>query len=215
MHIFFDLDGTLTDSSPGIIRCINHAVVELGYTEFPAERLQPLIGAPLARIFAAVLSTEDVSVLDRAVAAYRVRFNEVGIFENALYEGVAEALDRLCRAGHLLQVVTAKPAAAARRVVQHFGIEQRFVAVRGPELSARACDKADLVRAALHLADSSAHESVMVGDRAADIHAAHQHGVPAVAALWGYGSHAELMAAAPAFAAHHIGDVVNWVERVA
>ena len=87
MHIFFDLDGTLTDSSPGIVRCINHALMELGHDAVTDIQLRGMIGAPLTRIFSTVLDCEDDGLLDRAVAAYHRRFNEVGIFENALYPG--------------------------------------------------------------------------------------------------------------------------------
>jgi phosphoglycolate phosphatase len=197
MHIFFDLDGTLTDSSPGIIRCIKHALVELGYEAVTDERVRGMIGSPLTRIFSEVLVCDDPGLLDRAVAAYRARFRAIGIFENALYPGVALSLEELCRSGHTLQIVTAKPADAARRVAAHFGIAKFFRALHGPEPSARDCDKAVLVGGALQLAGGDARAAMMVGDRAMDIVAAREYGVRAVAAGWGYGSRDELEAPAP------------------
>jgi phosphoglycolate phosphatase len=214
MHIFFDLDGTLTDSSPGIIGCINHALTELGYNAVAGDRLRGLIGAPLARIFSDVLGCADDELLDRAVAAYRIRFNEVGIFENALYPGIPEVLDRLCRNGHTLQIVTAKPAVAARRVAVHFGIAGFFRALHGPELSARECDKATLVGAALQVAGGNAQAGLMVGDRAADVLAARVHGVRAVAAGWGYGSPDELEQARPDYVAESVFDLERWLDAV-
>ena len=214
MHIFFDLDGTLTDSSRGIIRCINGALAELGRREVDEGRLRGLIGSPLTRIFSEVLSCEDEALLDRAVAAYRVRFNEVGIFENALYPGVADALDVLSRAGHTLQIVTAKPAVAARQVAEHFGIAGFFRALHGPELSARDCDKADLVGAALQIAGGDPSCAVMVGDREADMIAARAHHVRAVAAAWGYGSREELASARPEYVAESMPDLVRWLRTV-
>ncbi|HUE87872.1 MAG TPA: HAD hydrolase-like protein [Vicinamibacterales bacterium] len=214
MHIFFDLDGTLTDSSPGILRCVNHALAELGHSVVTDARLRGMIGSPLTRIFSDVLVCDDEAVLDRAVAAYRVRFNAVGIFENALYPGVAAALDHLCRSGHTLQIVTAKPAAAARRVAEHFGIAPFFRAMHGPELSARDCNKADLVGAALQVAGGNPRAALMVGDRAADMIAAREHRVRAVAAAWGYGSRDELERAAPEYVAETVPDLIRWVQTV-
>jgi len=214
MHIFFDLDGTLTDSSPGIICCINHALVELGHGTVTDDRLRGMIGSPLTRIFSDLLSCADDALLDRAVTAYRVRFNEIGIFENSLYPGVADALDVLSRTGHTLQIVTAKPAVAARRVVAHFGIAGFFRALHGPELSARDCDKADLVATALEFAGGDPHAAVMVGDRAADVLAAQGHRVRAVAAGWGYGSRDELEGAGPEYVAETLPDLVCWLRTV-
>ena len=211
MHIFFDLDGTLTDSSPGIIRCVNHALIQLGHGTVSDDRLRGMIGSPLRHIFADALSCEDEATVDRAVVAYRVRFNAVGVFENALYPGVADALSQLCRSGHALQIVTAKPAPAARRVVSHFGIAGFFRAVHGPQLSARDCDKAALVSSALQVAGGDPCAAMMVGDRAVDMIAARQNGVRAVAAAWGYGSCDELVSARPEYTAETMTDVVRWV----
>lgn len=211
LHLLFDLDGTLTDSAPGIVRCIDHALARLGRLPAGEARLRPMIGTPLAAIFAAVLDTTDAALLDDAVTRYRERFDTVGVFENALFPGIADALDAFAAAGHLLQVVTAKPTPAARRVIDHFAIAGRFVAVHGPALGDRTCDKADLVAAALTTGAATPGEAVMVGDRADDMRAAHRHGVRAVAAGWGYGAHAELHAAGPAYFAPSVAALRAWI----
>jgi phosphoglycolate phosphatase len=211
MLLLFDLDGTLTDSAPGIVGCINHALVAMARPPWPEVRLQPMIGTPLATIFAVVLESGDELLLDTAVRHYRQRFDAVGIFENALYPGVVAALDELRGAGHELRVVTAKPAPAARRVLDHFGIAGHFAAVHGPALTDRGCDKADLVAAALEAARMSPRAAVMVGDRVDDVRAARRHGVRAVAAGWGYGSHEELVAAGAEYLAPSIAHLREWL----
>ena len=72
----------------------------------------------------------------------------IGMFESSLFPGISSALSTFRQLGHVLQVVTAKPADAARAVVAHFDIERYFEAVHGPDLNDRTCNKADLVRAA-------------------------------------------------------------------
>jgi len=211
MHLFFDLDGTITDSSPGIIRCINHALVTLGHDRVPDGRLRTMIGPPLTTIFQTVLGSVDEAVLDRAVVAYRTRFDDVGIFENALFPGMADAIDELHRTGHTLQIVTAKPAVTASRVLAHFEMARFFDAVHGPALGARSCNKADLVATALQAASGDRQQAMMIGDRADDVLAARAHGVPAVAVAWGYGSRQELVAARPAYVAESATDLLQWV----
>jgi phosphoglycolate phosphatase len=211
MHLLFDLDGTLTDSAPGIVRCIDHALVGLGRAPAGEARLRPMIGTPLAAIFATVLDDAAPALIDDAIARYRERFDVVGIFENALFPGIVDALDAFAAAGHRLRVVTAKPAPAARRVLDHFAIADRFTAVHGPALGERHCDKADLVAAALAAGSIRPGDAVMIGDRVDDVRAARCHDVRAVAAGWGYGAHAELTAAGPEFFAPTIADLRAWV----
>lgn len=193
VHLFFDLDGTLTDSCPGIIRCVNHALAALGCAEEPDARLRGMIGQPLTQIFGAVIDGASDAAIDRAIVAYRERFDEVGVFENALYPGVAEGLERLVSRGRRLQIVTAKPAATASRVLDHFAIASYFDAVHGPSLSDRGCDKGALVGCALAHAKAAPGDAVMIGDRVDDVLAAKAHKVRAIGAGWGYGSRAELI----------------------
>ncbi len=211
MHLLFDLDGTLTDSFPGISRCINHALVELGRHSAPEGQLRGLVGAPLTMIFRELLASGDAALLDRAVAAYRARFNEVGIFENQVFPDIPEALDSFRASGHSLQVVTTKPAVFAKRVMNHFGIDGYFAAIHGPELTDQCCEKANLVKAALNITGGEPAGVVMVGDRAEDIDAARAHGVRAVGVGWGYAASAELAAAQPDYLAETVSDLVAWV----
>lgn len=213
MHLLFDLDGTLTDSSPGIIRCINFALTELGQAALPDAQLRGMIGRPLALIFERLLDTPDDATVDRAIDAFRVRFNDVGIFENSVFPGIAEALTHLRQSGHRLQVVTAKPLVNARRVVEHFGLLPLFDAVHGPALDHRACDKAELVADALRTAGDD-RTAVMIGDHADDIRAARRHGLRAAAVAWGYGTPDEIASAQPDYIAATTTDLVRWIETL-
>lgn len=211
MHIFFDLDGTLTDSCTGIIRCVNHALSELGCEAQTDDRLRAMIGRPLTDIFGAIMPAPDAGTIDRAIASYRVRFDDIGIFENALYPGVSEGLERLRAAGHRMRVVTAKPHLAATRVLEHFAIRHVFDGVHGPELTDRGCDKAVLLGIALRESRAAPAHSVMVGDRVDDVRAAAAHGVRAVGAGWGYGLPRELMDAGAAHVAADMDGLLGYL----
>jgi phosphoglycolate phosphatase len=209
-HVLFDLDGTLTDSSTGIVRCFTHALDSL---KVKAVDVLPrvCVGPPIAAAFQTLLQTQDMRIVERAIAAYRERYEAMGMFENALYSGIVPALRLLRQEGCRLRVVTTKPRAYAIRIVEHFGLDPFFDAVHGPDLDDRARDKASLVGEAL--SDAGTTRAVMVGDRAEDITSARAHGIAAVAARWGYGSVEELSAADPTDAADSIEDVVQWVRN--
>jgi phosphoglycolate phosphatase len=194
MHLLFDLDGTLSNSRPGIVRCFRHALIELG-ADVPGEStLARYIGSPLPirDCFAELLQTTDIELVERAVTAYRRRFEPIGMFENQLYPGVEDALVALGSSGARLHVVTAKPAVYARRIIRHFGIERHFVSVVGPGLEDTRFTKADLIHDALSENEASPGDAIVIGDRAADIVGARANGVRSIGVTWGYGEPGEL-----------------------
>ena len=189
--LLFDLDGTLTDPREGITRCIAHALERLGLEPPPLDALTFAIGPPLRGSFAQLLETRDRARIEQAVAHYRERFADVGLFENALYPGIVEALGALGDAR--LFVATSKPQVYAERIVRHFGLDAHFLAVHGCELDGTREDKRDLLDHLMAERGVRPGEAVMIGDRGADMRAARHHGIAALGVRWGYGSDAELL----------------------
>lgn len=193
--VLFDLDGTLTDPREGITRCIAHALERMGIEPPPLQELTFAIGPPLRDSLAQLLGTSDRAAVERALALYRERFADVGLFENAPYEGIAEALAAIRASGAELFVATSKPLVYAERIVRHFDLHVHFVAVHGCELDGTREDKRDLLAHLLPRHGIPPARAVMIGDRGVDMRAARHHGVHAIGALWGYGSVDELEAA--------------------
>ena len=192
--VLFDLDGTLTDPKPGITQCIAHALTGLGQAPPDLDQLAWCIGPPLRGSFARLLVSDDDALLDRAIALYRERFGAVGLFENALYPGVAEAVAAVRAAGCATFVATSKPHVYATRIVEHFGLAPLFDGVYGSELDGTRVDKGELIAHALAERRLDPARVVMVGDREHDMIGAGRCGVRAIGVLYGYGSAAELRA---------------------
>ena len=190
--VLFDLDGTLTDPREGITRCIAYAVERMGVTAPPLDELTFAIGPPLRPSLARVLGTDDPSIVEQALAHYRERFADVGLFENEPYEGIPEVLASVRDSGAAMIVCTSKPLVYAKRIVEHFGLHLHFDAVHGCELDGTREDKRDLMEYLLPLHGVAPAEAAMIGDRGVDMRAARHHGLHAIGALWGYGSAEEL-----------------------
>lgn len=190
----FDLDGTLTDPREGITRSIAHALERMGVAPPPLDELSFAIGPPLRASLARLLGTDSRDAVERAVAFYRERFGDVGLFENRPYDGIAAALATLSAEGVRLLVATSKPTVYARRIVERFALAARFEEIHGCELDGTREDKRDLLAHMLPHHGIDPAECVMIGDRGADMRAARHHGVAALGALWGYGTREELLA---------------------
>jgi phosphoglycolate phosphatase len=191
----FDLDGTLTDPREGITRSIAHALHRMGLEPPPLDDLCFAIGPPLRGSLGKLLGTESREAIERALAHYRERFADVGLFENSPYEGIAEALAALRGEGATLFVATSKPKVYAERIVRHFGLDAHFEAVHGCELDGTREAKRDLLEhlLATHAIDRA--RAVMVGDRDVDMVAARHHGLGALGVTYGYGGREELLGA--------------------
>lgn len=195
MNILFDLDGTLTDPYPGITNCIVYALERIGREAPRREALRWCIGPPLMDSFERLLGADANGLAQEALAFYRERFASVGLYENAVFDGVPAVLETLGNSGHALYVATAKPQVFARRIIAHFELERYFRAVYGSELDGTRSDKTDLIAHILQREGIAVSKTVMVGDRKHDMIGASKNGMPGYGVLWGYGSKGELKTA--------------------
>jgi len=181
--VFLDLDGTLTDAGPGIIASVVHALEELGHAAPPRDTLDWVVGPALVDTFARL----GVPNPHEALALYRARYTDVGLFENAVYPGVSEMLETLSTS-YRLCLATAKPHVYATRITDHFGLNRHLFSEFGPELDGTRNDKGELLDHALETLGLIASDCVMVGDRHHDFDAAERVGMRSIAVTWGYGA---------------------------
>ena len=211
--VFFDLDGTLTDSGPGILASVAYALRKLGVEPPEKEALRPFIGPPLLWSFGHYFGFDEIKSRE-AVRLYREYFTAGGMFENSVYPGIPEALGRLRAAGFRLAVATSKPELYSRQIIAHFGLEGYFEAVCGAAMDESRTEKAEVLRYALDTLGAKAEESLMVGDREHDVLGAKAVGMPCLGALWGYGSREELLSAGADALAKSPEDMAEWIMRM-
>jgi phosphoglycolate phosphatase len=192
--VLFDLDGTLTESGPGVVRSLKYAFDAIGVPPPDDATLMRFVGPPLLDSFRDA-GLDDAAAND-ALVAYRGYFVDKGMFENAVYPGIAELLRTLVDAGRRLAITTSKPLPYALPIVEHFGIRECFEFVCGPDLDGSGAVKTAVVADAMAaLKVAAGAEVVLVGDRSHDVIGAHDNGIACIGVLWGYGSRAELFAA--------------------
>ena len=143
--LLFDLDGTLTDSQEGITRCVAYALETVcGIRVADRSTLIPYIGPPLVDGFMANHGLDRETAV-RCTAAYRERYRDTGLFENAVYPGIPEALTALRDAGYELAVATSKPEVFTDRILAHFGLTDYFTVVSGASMDGTVSTKAQVV----------------------------------------------------------------------
>ena len=207
--VFFDLDGTLTNSGEGITKSVRYALAKFGI-EAELDDLRGFIGPPLHHSFASQFGFDSDQAM-QAVTYYREYFAEQGLYENRVFDGVPELLGDLRAAGATQLVVTSKPAVYAERIVEHFDLRRHFAHVVGSELDLSNTDKPTLVRLALDQVPAGIEGPVvMVGDREHDIFGAKANDIDSVGVVFGAGSREELEGAE----ATHVVDTVASLRRL-
>ena len=192
-YLLFDLDGTLTDSSEGITKCVAHALRTVcGIEVNDLQSLLPYIGPPLVD---GVMANHgvDLETARACTAAYRARYAEVGLFENRPYDGIHAALDELRADGYHLSVATSKPTTFSTRILEHFGLADCFDEICGATMDGKVSTKEQVIQSLLdRLGGDARGAMLMIGDRKYDVEGAHAFGIPCVGVLYGFGSREEL-----------------------
>lgn len=208
-HLFLDLDGTLSDSAPGIVRSAQYALEAFGIHVDNLDDLLCFVGPPLEESFQEFYHLTP-SQADEAVKVYRRRYEKIGVYENTLYPGIPQFLDKARQAGKVLMVATSKPQRMADLVLSHFGIADRFAFVGGREDSSRRT-KEEVIRYVMKENGLTRTEDiVMIGDRKHDVLGAKAVGLDSVGVLYGYGSRDEFQAAG----ATYIVDTLKELEEL-
>jgi phosphoglycolate phosphatase len=194
--VIFDLDGTLTDSAEGIVSSFRHALGTVGVEVPPGDLAGRIVGPPMHL----TLQAMEIPDADAAIAAYRADYSTRGWAINRLFDGIPELLADLREAGVRMAVATSKAEPTARRVLQHFGLDENFEVIAGASVDGVRATKAQVMAHALAQLEPLPERVVMVGDRAHDVEGAAAHGIATVVVDWGYGraDFTEPSSAAPA-----------------
>ena len=202
-YILFDLDGTLTDSKPGIIECIAYAL-EKENVPYTNQILDKMVGPPFRVSMHDFLGLE-MPEIEKLIGIYRGVYEEYGYKNCKVFEGVEQMLSALKNAGKVLGVATSKPIKFTQMIMRDFDLGKYFDYVAGASSDASKEAKSDVIQGALeNLGVKDKSKVLMVGDRLYDIEGAHMQGIDCAAVLYGYGSKeefeeykAEYMLAAP------------------
>jgi phosphoglycolate phosphatase len=196
--LIFDLDGTLTDSKPGIVGCLRKVLDARQMGDQGV--LDRFVGPPVEEWTVELLpagSEEDRAALARD---YRACYDREGWKNNSVFAGVRELLAELRRQGFPLYVCTSKPRHFAVRILDAFELSPFFAAIYGDKAEFLSHSKVDLLATLLQECSLEKESTWMIGDRIYDYQAAHANDIRCLAAGWGYGS-AEESAQADAVAA--------------
>ena len=204
--IFFDLDGTLVDSSIGIHNGFTYTFEQLGVTSPDAKTIRGFMGPPLETSFATCLPTEQI---EQAIQLYRSYYKEKGVYEAQLYPQIKDLLEELAKQ-FPLYITTTKNTPTALDMTSNFEIDHFFDGIYGS--SPQALHKADVIRQALETHHLAPETVVIIGDTKFDMIGAQETGIQKLAVTWGFGEQADLLNYQPDYIAHKPLEVLEYFQ---
>lgn len=196
--VLIDLDGTITDSIPGILRCLRLALPVLDMQDLTDEELRTWLGPPLRHTLLDRYGRSE-DELDAFVVEYRAHYFGGGEYEFEVFPGMAELLSDIADSDMRLVLATAKPIESAERVLTRAGLLPYFDFVSGTELDLMRQDKPSVIAHGVEGVglDVGTVDAVMIGDRKEDVLGGQHHGFRTVGVAWGYAEPGELESVSP------------------
>ena len=191
-YLLFDLDGTLTDSSEGITKSVQYGLSSIGIEVKDLDDLLVFIGPPLEYSFKEYYKL-DGERMQQAIEKYRERYKKIGMYENALYPGMAALLKDMHKRGKHLAVASSKPEVFVRQILKHFNVEQYFEVIVGSGLDGSLGTKSEVVREALRQLFQKEKDKpfVLIGDRHFDIKGGKDNEIVTVGVEYGFAREGE------------------------
>ncbi|MBQ7385135.1 MAG: HAD hydrolase-like protein [Ruminococcus sp.] len=193
-YILFDLDGTLSESAPGIRKCIELTLQKLSKPVPDLSDYSKFIGPPLADTFSGLcgLSAEDTQ---KALVIYQDFYKIHGLKANRLYDGIEELLKKLYESDAKIAVCSSKQQKPADNVCNFLGITGYFDAVCGSAPDGSRKEKEEVIPYTVNvLGGKISDKVVMIGDTKFDAKGARLNNVDFIGVNYGYGTYETMTA---------------------
>ena len=187
----FDFDGTLFDTSEGIVNAVKYSLEKMSVSDYTENILRFFIGPPLTDSYSRYFGFDDKKAID-AVMLFREYYSSKGNMQCDIYPGVREFISAVKAAGIRVGIATSKPEFFAKKIAERFGVDRLFECISGASLNSTTQNKAESIKGAIKSMNiTDLNRCVMIGDRSHDIIGAKKTGLSSIGVLYGFGTRQE------------------------
>jgi phosphoglycolate phosphatase len=207
--VLFDLDGTLVDSYAALAEAVNHARRSEGLHDLSASRIREFVGDGVEKLLQRAFERTEIPTA--AVHAFESRYDEVCCQESKILEDVEITLEELGALGVDMGVCTNKPTVFSKKILDFLDLSRHFKAIVGPDLAGARKPDAGHLLFTLEAVQSTAGETLFVGDMPIDVRAARNSGVDVAVVPTGSSTREQLVASKPDHFLERFADLVKLV----
>lgn len=184
--VVFDLDGTLLDTSVGILSSVEYTIEKFKCEELSEEQLRTFIGPPIQKSFAKTYPLDEETIKDMA-ATFRNHYKEVDLLKAVPYDGIYEVFTTLKEHHILPSIATYKREDYALKLLKYYNFDKYTDSMYGSDFEG-LLTKSDIIQKAMkHAGCLDPHQAIMVGDSDNDAIGAKELGVDFVGVTYGFG----------------------------
>lgn len=209
-YVIFDLDGTLIDSSDGVVEAVNYSLRQVGLPERTHEEITPYIGYSLKVMYADFTNYP----YEELRTHFQVKARETIIASARMLHGVDETLQSLARQNLTLAIASTKIRRHIQGVIDKFGWQDIFSAFAGGDEVSQVKPDPEILDLVLRRLNGNPSAAVMVGDTENDIRAAHALGIRSIAVRSPYGDPERLDLCQPTVTVGSISDVPDAISSL-
>lgn len=184
-NVIFDLDGTLLNSKPGVVKSLISMTKQLNLPQIPEQDYYRFIGFPIEQSVREYYGIDEKKVTD-AAAAFRKTYAEKFLFDAVLYDGVQNVLTELARNNIRLAIATYKSQLYLQDIIKHFQLDEYCHPIIGSAPDSLST-KVAIVNACIKDMSANTKRTVYIGDTENDRTSALECGVDFIGATYGYG----------------------------
>lgn len=188
--ILFDFDGTLADTSQGIINAYIYAFNKCR-CDVPSENfIKKNIGPPLKETLRILSPDSDDKTIDLLASTYRDYFSKKGLYEMVFYDGIMDLIKKL-NISNILGIVSSKPEDFIKKILDRYDLSTYFKYISGVNLGYNNKTKKERLNDLIIENEINRNECFMIGDRFEDSQAAKFAGIKFIGVTYGFGSISE------------------------
>ena len=183
--VIFDVDGTLLDTSEGVLSSVKYTIERFGFDMPDDKQLRTFIGPPIQRSFANTFGLSG-DIIQEMTAVYRDRYKGDDLIKAVPYEGIYECFDSLESNGIKTAIATYKRDDYAQRIMKHFHFDDHTKIIHGAD-DKNKLSKSDIIEICINESGIPKEKVLMVGDTDNDAIGAEGIGVDFIAVTFGFG----------------------------
>lgn len=184
-HVMFDLDGTLMNTSEGILKSVKHTIKSLSLPDVSNETLKKFIGPPIEKSFEEYIGLTKKDAAE-AAAVFRRVYPDLYLYEASFYDGIENLLLSLKKSGIKISVATYKRGSYTSKLLKQFNVYETFDYVVGSDDEGKLT-KTDIINKCVDLSGISKNQTVMIGDTKHDAISSRETGIDFIAVTYGFG----------------------------
>ena len=184
-YILFDLDGTLLDTTQGVIDAVKITITQYGFSMPSDEILKSFVGPPMQKSMAETFNLDKETAL-RVANDFRANYKKYSLYKAELYPNIIEMFEKLIDKGFKIAIATNKSHENAEGIIKYFGLDKYCDYYMGSDLAGKLT-KADIVEKCIEVLNADKKQTVLIGDSEFDLVGAKQAGIDFLGVTYGFG----------------------------